>query len=94
MQNDNNDKNKPVSTNISEEEKILLDNANDGEGDDAALQQSTLDNTDNDGTPLNEKNLDVSGEDLDVPGAEADDANEAIGKEDEENNVYSQADTD
>ena len=28
-------------------------------------------------------------EDLDVPGAELDDANEAIGEEDEENNYYS-----
>ena len=29
------------------------------------------------------------GEDLDVPGAELDDANEGIGEEDEENNYYS-----
>ena len=29
------------------------------------------------------------GEDLDVPGAELDDADEAIGEEDEENNYYS-----
>jgi hypothetical protein len=29
------------------------------------------------------------GEDLDVPGAELDDSNEAIGEEDEENNYYS-----
>jgi hypothetical protein len=31
----------------------------------------------------------LTGEDLDVPGAESDDANEAIGEEDEENNYYS-----
>ncbi|UTA66224.1 hypothetical protein [Emticicia sp. 21SJ11W-3] len=31
----------------------------------------------------------ASGDDLDVPGAELDDADEAIGKEDEENNYYS-----
>lgn len=31
----------------------------------------------------------VSGEDLDVPGAELDNANEEIGEEDEENNYYS-----
>jgi hypothetical protein len=39
----------------------------------------------------NEKSFrkDVSGGDLDVPGAEADDAQEAIGSEDEENNLYS-----
>lgn len=29
------------------------------------------------------------GEDLDIPGAELDDAQEAIGSEDEENNYYS-----
>lgn len=39
----------------------------------------------------NEKGLDESytGEDLDVPGSELDDDNEAIGEEDEENNYYS-----
>ena len=39
----------------------------------------------------NEKDFDddVSGEDLDIPGAELDDENEAIGNEDEENNYYS-----
>ncbi len=33
--------------------------------------------------------LEVTGADLDVPGAELDDDNEAIGEEDEENNYYS-----
>ncbi|AEI50801.1 hypothetical protein [Runella slithyformis] len=39
----------------------------------------------------NEKdfNNDVSGADLDIPGAELDDDAEAIGSEDEENNYYS-----
>jgi len=39
----------------------------------------------------NEKDFveDVSGSDLDVPGSEMDDAQEAIGSEDEENNYYS-----
>jgi len=39
----------------------------------------------------NEKDFenDVSGEDLDIPGAELDDDEEAIGSEDEENNYYS-----
>ncbi|MBS0025860.1 hypothetical protein ACTJJ0_09910 [Chitinophaga sp. 22321] len=32
---------------------------------------------------------DKTGDDLDVPGAELDDADEAIGEEDEENNIYS-----
>jgi hypothetical protein len=35
------------------------------------------------------KTDDVAGEDLDVPGSEADDQNEEIGEEDEENNYYS-----
>ncbi len=39
----------------------------------------------------NEKDFDddVSGDDLDVPGSELDDAQEAVGSEDEENNYYS-----
>lgn len=39
----------------------------------------------------NEKEFDedLTGEDLDIPGAELDDENEAIGSEDEENNYYS-----
>ncbi|HYV95041.1 MAG TPA: hypothetical protein VE978_24920 [Chitinophagales bacterium] len=32
---------------------------------------------------------DAPGEDLDIPGAELDDADEAVGEEDEENNYYS-----
>lgn len=40
---------------------------------------------------MNEKAFedDVSGSDLDIPGAELDDSDEAIGEEDEENNHYS-----
>lgn len=40
---------------------------------------------------LNEKNFkdDVTGGDLDIPGAELDDVQENIGSEDEENNLYS-----
>jgi len=39
----------------------------------------------------NEKDFedDISGDDLDVPGSELDDADEMIGSEDEENNPYS-----
>ena len=56
------------------------------------LLEGTLDNTDEDGTPLNEESSianDMTGEDLDVPGSSPDDADEAIGEEDEENNYYS-----
>lgn len=40
---------------------------------------------------INEKDFtdDVSGSDLDIPGAELDDSQEALGSEDEENNYYS-----
>lgn len=50
----------------------------------------TKDSNDNSGTN-NEKdfNDDVSGNDLDIPGAELDDNQENIGSEDEENNYYS-----
>ena len=37
---------------------------------------------------LDEKHI-ISGKDLDIPGSELDDAQEAIGNEDEENNYYS-----
>lgn len=92
------DKNKPTTTDndISPEERELLDDSFDMdlEGDDLAFKQAHLDNTDEDGVPLNEGSGEgLDGEDLDVPGAEADDANEAIGEEDEENNAYSSADT-
>lgn len=56
------------------------------------LINSALDDTDNDGDPLNEPGSmmnDVSGADLDVPGSSADDADDLLGEEDEENNYYS-----
>lgn len=56
----------------------------------ANLQQSILDAVDDDGDPLNEARPgDISGTDLDVPGSEDDDRDEALGEEDEENNYYS-----
>jgi len=63
------------------------------ESDDA--ERVHLDNTDDDGTRLNEQSgqNSGSGNDLDIPGSELDDDNEEIGEEDEENNAYSQADT-
>lgn len=83
---------------ITPEELSLLDDSinNIDEGDDIHLKRSALDNTDEDGELLNEKSMadDISGEDLDVPGSENDDSNEEIGEEDEENNGYSNADTD
>ena len=59
--------------------------------DDINLREAALDNTDEDGTPLNEGSFknNISATDLDVPGADADDEDEEIGDEDEENNEYS-----
>ena len=63
--------------------------------DEINLNHAHLDNTDGDGDILNELSVaeDNSGADLDIPGAEDDDEDEIIGEEDEENNGYSQADT-
>ncbi|MEJ7739168.1 MAG: hypothetical protein WKF97_17215 [Chitinophagaceae bacterium] len=62
--------------------------------DDTRLREAALDDEDLEGEPLNEGSLatDVSGADLDVSGTDADDAGEAIGEEDEENNTYSLGD--
>ncbi len=77
-------------SNVSPEEKELLkQSAITMGGEDAeTIAGATLDNTDDDGDPLNEQS-DLSGEDLDIPGAEDDDAEEETGGEDEENNSYS-----
>lgn len=92
-----NNKSTEVDNNISPTERSLLDESTENSisEDEINLKRSRLDNTDEDGTPLNEASSgdDVSGDDLDVPGSEDDDENEKIGEEDEENNNYSQADT-
>ncbi len=95
------EKNTPMDeeANISPVEKEILDGAfenNAYSDDEQQLKGAELDNTDEDGTPLNEKSMreDLTGEDLDIPGAEDDDENEGLGEEDEENNSYSEADTD
>jgi len=82
-------------TNVTSQEKDLLDEAGTAIPDDQQLKQADLDNEDDEGEPLNEGSSSAShgGEDLDIPGAEDDDADEAIGEEDEENNDYSEADT-
>jgi len=79
---------------VSQEDLRMLDAAeqNMDSVDDANLITGSLDNADDDGDPLNEDdsiNTDMSGQDLDVPGSEDDDADEKIGEEDEENNYYS-----
>jgi len=57
------------------------------------LREAAMDDTDLDGDPLNERSFgkERTGADLDVPGSEEDDEDEAVGDEDEENNIYSPA---
>lgn len=65
--------------------------------DDVIVPGTEADVTEDDLVLLSEKDADfgrreelaVTGDDLDVPGTEDDDANEEIGEEDEENNYYS-----
>ncbi len=54
-------------------------------GDDLAILNATNDEI---GVPQNVDTEDIN-TDLDIPGSDLDDANEAIGEEDEENNYYS-----
>jgi hypothetical protein len=76
--------------NITDTERDLLQRSSESMAtlDDEQLHAAALDNTDDDGEKLNESS-DISGNDLDVPGSEDDNANEKIGEEDEENNSYS-----
>ena len=78
---------------VSSTERTLLRRADKDMplGDDPLLRQAELDKTDAQGDILNEGSLatSVSGEDLDISGADSDDPMEAIGEEDEENNAYS-----
>lgn len=79
--------------NVTPMEKRLLQKSTDymNNEEDENLNNALLNDTDDDGDELNEIS-DLSGNDLDVPGAEEDDEDEAIGEEDEENNDYSLGD--
>lgn len=86
------------SSNVSADERAVLARMGREGADDAPLREGRLDSTDSEGEPLNEKgfgqgrNNEVSADDLDVPGSELDDREEALGEEDEENNDYSVSD--
>jgi hypothetical protein len=73
-------------SNVTKDERELLEESENSmaSADELALKKAKLDDTDLEGTPLNEKN-DQAGNDLDVPGSEQDE----IGEEDEENNPFS-----
>jgi hypothetical protein len=83
-------------SNVSKQERDMLgsiDRRRD-DSEDATLRTGLLDSTDEDGTPLNEKsfgnerNDDLSADDLDVP----EENDEMTGEEDEENEDYSLSD--
>jgi len=85
-------------SNVSKGERAMLGSIDRRKDDseDETLRTGLLDSTDEDGTPLNEKsfgnerNDDLSADDLDVPGE--DDTDEMPGEEDEENEDYSLSD--
>lgn len=78
---------------VSATERTLLRRADEDMPveDDPRLRHAELDKNDAQGDLLNEGSLatSVSGADLDMAGVDADDPMEAIGEEDEENNIYS-----
>jgi hypothetical protein len=78
------------NSNVTSTERDLLQRSTESMAtlDDDQLTAATVDNTDEDGEKLNESSV-RSGNDLDVPGSENDNADEKIGEEDEENNSYS-----
>ncbi len=78
------------NSNVTPDERELLRRSSESMSskDDEELRKAAVDKTGEDGTPLNET-TNLSGDELDVPGREDDDANEAIGEEDEENNSFS-----
>lgn len=82
-----------TATDISAEEVQMLERMDGFEAttDNENLATASLDHTDFDGEELNEESFgeELSGADLDVAPAELDDPMEAIGEEDEENNLYS-----
>lgn len=82
----------PQESDVSEDEKEMLTAAfQNRDLEQTDKERSGLDETDEDGEPLNEGSgqYGAQGSDLDIPGGEADDAGEQVGSEDEENNYYS-----
>jgi hypothetical protein len=81
------------SSNVTSLEKQMLQASADDmlTKDELQLRRASLDERDEDGDQLNEKTSAsaISGSDLDVPGADDDNADESLGEEDEENNPYS-----
>jgi hypothetical protein len=90
---DDNDIQMNTESDISKEDKLLLQQTDERmpTADEDRLRRSSLDDTDNEGDPLNERSMENArtGSDLDTSGVDEDNRNEFIGEEDEENNTYS-----
>ncbi|MEP7144031.1 MAG: hypothetical protein ABI707_14210 [Ferruginibacter sp.] len=74
---------------ISLQKNALPQNLNYPASEDIYNQGEKLPLGDEDAQEIKGEGEEIMGTDLDVPGAELDDKNEAIGEEDEENNYYS-----
>lgn len=77
-------------SNVSEEEKKLLGRTEDSMStdEDRDVFNAQLDNTDDEGDPLNE-NIDTTGRDIDMPSNSDEEEEDKAGEEDEENDTYS-----
>lgn len=85
----NNDKEVPLKEDTENETE---DNSNEQEAppeDFPPVIQNQIDTPEDDEWNTENFDTDHTGDDLDVPGSELDDAEEEIGEEDEENNYYS-----
>lgn len=85
--------NRDMDSDVSREERDLLKKTDRPETEETRdLDRLALDKTGSERDTNEKSNPFDMGEDLDVPGAELDDAEENIGEEDEENNSYSRRD--
>ena len=82
-------KSKQKTDRLDEEKKFPLPVYEDKDDIYNREKEVTLKDEDNTGEIRSVDNNKGPADDLDIPGAESDDANETIGEEDEENNYYS-----
>jgi hypothetical protein len=80
-----------TTADLSKEDKRVLETAEYymPTRDEESLHQAELDDTDSEGDSLNERSVDLSGSDLDIPVDESDARNENSGQGDEENKFFS-----
>ena len=72
-------------------EDIFVNDKEEGDlnPEDLSSTKSPNENPESGGNNVKDSHDEISGRDLDVPGSELDDAEEGVGREDEENNYYS-----